>query len=153
MDDLQPVRLHKNISQLLRLINDPNDLLSRTGYTILAVIIGVFSVAGIFLNVLVVVVTISHRQLRQPLNFALVNLAIADLGCAIFGGVPTMVTNAMGYFSLGRLGCVLEGFAVAFFGELKFYILTDCLSDLVIASNWDFIKVVFTNNLIYYLPS
>ena len=82
-----------------------------------------------------VVVTISHRQLRQPLNFALVNLAIADLGCAIFCGVPTMVTNAMGYFSLGRLGCVLEGFAVAFFGEFNFYILTDCLSDLVIASN------------------
>ncbi|XP_067095997.1 parapinopsin a [Osmerus mordax] len=116
MDDLQLVRLHKNISQLLSSINDPKELLSRTGYTILAVIIGVFSVAGIFLNVLVVVVTISHRQLRQPLNFALVNLAIADLGCAIFGGVPTMVTNAMGYFSLGRLGCVLEGFAVAFFG-------------------------------------
>ena len=135
MDDLQPFRFQKNISQLLRSINDPNDLLSRTGYTILAVIIGVFSVAGIFLNVLVVVVTISHRQLRQPLNFALVNLAIADLGCAIFGGVPTMVTNAMGYFSLGRLGCVLEGFAVAFFGEFNFYILTDCLSDLVIASN------------------
>ena len=49
MDDLQPFRFQKNISQLLRSINDPNDLLSRTGYTILAVIIGVFSVAGIFL--------------------------------------------------------------------------------------------------------
>lgn len=78
---------------------------------------GVFSVAGIILNVLVIVVTMRHRQLRQPLSYALVNLAICDLGCAVFGGLPTTVTSAMGYFSLGRVGCVLEGFAVAFFGE------------------------------------
>ncbi|XP_070695544.1 parapinopsin a [Pempheris klunzingeri] len=90
--------------------------LSRTGYTILAVIMGVFSVAGIILNVLVIVVTVRHRQLRQPLSYALVNLAICDLGCAVFGGLPTTVTSAMGYFSLGRVGCMLEGFAVSFFG-------------------------------------
>ncbi|KAI2646614.1 Parapinopsin [Labeo rohita] len=91
-------------------------IMPRMGYTILAVIIGFFSVFGIILNMTVIVVTFKHRQLRQPLNFALVNLAVADLGCATFGGLPTMVTNAMGYFSLGRVGCVLEGFAVAFFG-------------------------------------
>ncbi|CAG13347.1 unnamed protein product [Tetraodon nigroviridis] len=78
---------------------------------------GMLSVGGIILNVLVIVVTLKHRQLRQPLNYALVNLAICDLGCALFGGIPTTVTSAMGYFSLGRLGCVLEGFAVAFFGR------------------------------------
>ncbi|XP_048067355.1 parapinopsin a [Megalobrama amblycephala] len=95
-------------------VND--DIMPRIGYTILAVIIGFFSVFGIILNMTVIVVTLKHRQLRQPLNFALVNLAVADLGCAMFGGLPTTVTNAMGYFSLGRVGCVLEGFAVAFFG-------------------------------------
>lgn len=93
------------------------ELLSRTGYTILAVIMGVFSVGGIILNVLVIVVTVKHRQLRQPLSYALVNLAICDLGCAVFGGLPTTVNSAMGYFSLGRVGCILGGFAVAFFGE------------------------------------
>ncbi len=93
------------------------ELLSQTGYTILAVIMGVFSVAGIILNLLVIVVTVRHRKLRQPLSYALVNLAICDLGCALFGGLPTTVTSAMGYFSLGRVGCMLEGFAVAFFGE------------------------------------
>ncbi|XP_074498842.1 parapinopsin a [Sebastes fasciatus] len=92
------------------------ELLSPTGYTVLAVIMGVLSVTGIILNLLVIVVTVKHRQLRQPLSYALVNLAICDLGCAVFGGVPTTVTSAMGYFSLGRVGCVLEGFAVAFFG-------------------------------------
>ncbi|XP_056320536.1 parapinopsin a [Danio aesculapii] len=92
------------------------EVMPRIGYTILAVIIGVFSVCGVILNVTVIAVTLKHKQLRQPLNFALVNLAVADLGCAVFGGLPTVVTNAMGYFSLGRAGCVLEGFAVAFFG-------------------------------------
>uniref|UniRef100_A0AAY4EEA6 G-protein coupled receptors family 1 profile domain-containing protein n=1 Tax=Denticeps clupeoides TaxID=299321 RepID=A0AAY4EEA6_9TELE len=81
-----------------------------------AAILGVFSVAGILLNALVIIVTLRHKQLRQPLNYALVNLAVADLGCAALGGVPTVVTTAMGYFSLGRIGCVLEAFAVAFFG-------------------------------------
>lgn len=93
------------------------EFLSRTGYTVLAVIMGVFSVVGIVLNVLVIVVTVRHRQLRQPLSYALVNLAICDLGCAMFGGLPTTITSAMGYFSLGQVGCVLEAFAVAFFGE------------------------------------
>lgn len=93
------------------------EILSRTGYTIFAIIMGVISVTGIILNVLVIVVTLRHRQLRQPLSYALVNLAICDLGCAVFGGLPTTVTSAMGYFSLGRVGCTLEGFAVAFFGE------------------------------------
>ncbi|KAK9514738.1 hypothetical protein VZT92_025430 [Zoarces viviparus] len=92
------------------------ELLSRAGYTVLAVIMGTFSVAGILLNVLVIVVTVRHRQLRQPLSYALVNLAVCDLGCAVCGGLPTTVTSAVGYFSLGRAGCVLEGFAVAFFG-------------------------------------
>lgn len=96
------------------------ELLSRTGYTILAVIMGVFSAAGIILNVVVIVVTVKHRQLRQPLSYALVNLAVCDLGCAVFGGLPTTVTSAMGYFNLGRVGCVLEAFAVSFFGESTF---------------------------------
>ncbi|KAL1021616.1 hypothetical protein UPYG_G00015580 [Umbra pygmaea] len=109
-----PSGLHGNISSSSGSVNDA--LLSRSGYTFLAVVIGVISVTGVFLNILVILVTLRHRQLHQPLNYALVNLAVADLGCAMFGGLPTMVTNAMGYFSLGRLGCVLEGFAVAFFG-------------------------------------
>ncbi|XP_054648847.1 parapinopsin a [Dunckerocampus dactyliophorus] len=92
------------------------ELLSRTGYTILAVIMGIFSVLGVILNSLVIVVTVKHKQLRQPLSYALVNLAVCDLGCAMFGGLPTTVTNAMRYTSLGRVECVLEGFAVAFFG-------------------------------------
>ncbi|XP_061908083.1 parapinopsin a [Entelurus aequoreus] len=77
---------------------------------------GVFSVMGVALNIMVIVVTVRHKQLRQPLSYALVNLAVCDLGCALFGGLPTMVTTAMRYTDFGRVGCVLEGFAVSFFG-------------------------------------
>lgn len=119
---MKTVSLHGNSSSSDTSVN--TEMLSRTGFTVLAVIMGVFSVVGIILNVLVIVVTVRHRQLRQPLSYALVNLAICDLGCAMFGGLPTTLTSAMGYFSLGRVGCVLEAFAVAFFG--KFWVV--CMS-------------------------
>ncbi|KAK6480773.1 parapinopsin-like [Huso huso] len=88
----------------------------RIGYTILAIIMALFSIASIILNTTVILVTIQYRKLRQPLNYSLVNLAVTDLGVTLTGGLLTTVTNAMGYFSLGRIGCVIEGFCVAFFG-------------------------------------
>lgn len=44
-------------------------ILSQTGFTVLAFIMGMISAAGIILNVLVIVVTVKHRQLRQPLSY------------------------------------------------------------------------------------
>ena len=114
MEPLQVVlSIRLNSSSPLSGTEEDPPLLSQSAYTALAALMGVFSAAGILLNLLVVVVTVRHRQQRQPLSYALVNLAVCDLGCAALGGVPTTVANAMGYFSMGRLGCVLEGFAVA----------------------------------------
>ncbi|XP_071781960.1 parapinopsin-like [Centroberyx gerrardi] len=77
---------------------------------------GIFTGPAIILNATVIIVSLMHKQLRQPLNYALVNMAVADLGTAMTGGVLSVVNNAQGYFSLGRTGCVMEGFAVSFFG-------------------------------------
>ncbi|XP_041639145.1 parapinopsin b isoform X2 [Cheilinus undulatus] len=71
---------------------------------------------AIILNATVIIVSLMHKQLRQPLNYALVNMAVADLGTAMTGGVLSVVNNAQGYFSLGRTGCVMEGFAVSLCG-------------------------------------
>ncbi|KAK5912500.1 hypothetical protein CesoFtcFv8_002366 [Champsocephalus esox] len=90
--------------------------LSRTGFLILSIIMAIFTVPAIILNATVIIVSLLHKQLRQPLNFALVNMAVADLGTAMTGGVLSVINNAQGYFSLGRTGCVMEGFAVSFFG-------------------------------------
>ncbi|XP_075688492.1 parapinopsin-like [Rhinoderma darwinii] len=91
-------------------------LMPRIGYTILAIIMAIFCTASLILNVTVIVVTIKYRHLKCPINYSLVNLAVADLGVTILGGLLTVETNAVGYFNLGRIGCVIEGFAVAFFG-------------------------------------
>lgn len=92
--------------------------LPRAGYVALAVIMALFTGPAVVLNATVIIVSLMHKQLRQPLNYALVNMAVADLGSALTGGVMSVVNNALGYFSLGRTGCVMEGFAVALFGEL-----------------------------------
>lgn len=91
--------------------------LPRAGYITLSVIMALASVTSVVLNTTVIAVTLRHKQLRQPLNFALVNLAVADLGTTLTGGLPSVVTNAVGSYIMGRVGCVLEGFCVALFGE------------------------------------
>uniref|UniRef100_W5KIF2 Parapinopsin b n=1 Tax=Astyanax mexicanus TaxID=7994 RepID=W5KIF2_ASTMX len=91
-------------------------LLPRAGLATLSAVMAMFSVTAVLLNSTVIAVTLWHRQLRQPLNFALVNLAVADLGTTLTGAVPSVVTNAVGYYIAGRVGCVLEGFCVSLFG-------------------------------------
>ncbi|KAL2091595.1 hypothetical protein ACEWY4_013858 [Coilia grayii] len=88
----------------------------RYGYTTLSVIMGIVTVTAVTLNSTVIIVTSRHRQLRQPLNYALVNLAVADLGTAVMGGMPAVLSNAAGRHMTGRAGCVLEGFSVSLFG-------------------------------------
>uniref|UniRef100_A0A8D2KYU0 G-protein coupled receptors family 1 profile domain-containing protein n=1 Tax=Varanus komodoensis TaxID=61221 RepID=A0A8D2KYU0_VARKO len=91
-------------------------LMPRIGYTIIAIIMATSCTLSVILNTTVIVVTIKYKQLRQPINYSLVNLAIADLGAALLGGSLNVETNAVGYYNLGRAGCVTEGFAMAFFG-------------------------------------
>ncbi|XP_037107393.1 parapinopsin-like [Syngnathus acus] len=90
--------------------------LSRTGFVMLSVGMALFTGPAIVLNATVIIVSLMHKQLRQPLNYALVNMAVADLGTAMTGGVLSVINNAQGYFSFGRTGCVMEGFAVSLFG-------------------------------------
>ncbi|CAJ1050743.1 parapinopsin-like [Xyrichtys novacula] len=111
---MQPYEFSHNGSSYLGPQGEPP--LSRTGFIILSIIMALFTGPAIVLNATVIIVSLMHKQLRQPLNFALVNMAVADLGTAMTGGVLSVVNNAQGYFSLGRTGCVLEGFAVSLCG-------------------------------------
>ncbi|KAM7005735.1 parapinopsin-like [Tautogolabrus adspersus] len=111
---MQPYVFPHNASSYLGPHGDPP--LSRTGFIILSIIMALFTGPAIVLNATVIIVSLMHKQLRQPLNYALVNMAVADLGTAMTGGVLSVVNNAQGYFSLGRTGCVMEGFAVSLCG-------------------------------------
>lgn len=87
-------------------------LLPRSGFIVLSIIMALVTGPAIVLNATVIIVSLMHKQLRQPLNYALVNMAVADLGTAMTGGMLSVVNNAQGYF-------FLEGFAVSLCGEWR----------------------------------
>ena len=95
----------------------PIQSLAPWNFTLLAVLMFVVTSLGLSENFLVMFVTYCFKQLRQPLNYIIVNLAAADFLVSLSGGLISFLTNARGYFFLGTWACVLEGFAVTFFGK------------------------------------
>jgi len=57
------------------------------------------------------------KVLREPINFIVTNLAVADLLRAIECGVMTIPSNATGYIFLGKWYCQFDGYVVSVFGE------------------------------------
>nr|XP_032818534.1 pineal opsin isoform X2 [Petromyzon marinus] len=92
-------------------------------FTMLAALMGTITALSLGENFAVIVVTARFRQLRQPLNYVLVNLAAADLLVSAIGGSVSFFTNIKGYFFLGVHACVLEGFAVTYFGVVALWSL------------------------------
>lgn len=72
---------------------------------------------GLPINLLTLLVTFKHKKLRQPLNYILVNLAVADLFMACFGFTVTFYTAWNGYFVFGPTGCAVEGFFATLGGK------------------------------------
>ncbi|XP_063071546.1 green-sensitive opsin-2-like isoform X2 [Engraulis encrasicolus] len=79
--------------------------------------------AGLPINVLTLAVTAMHKKLRQPLNFILVNLAVAGTIMCLFGFTVTFVTALCGYFIFGPLGCAIEGFSATLGGQVALWSL------------------------------
>lgn len=73
---------------------------------------------GFPINFLTLVVTAQNKKLRQPLNFILVNLAVAGLIMVCFGFTVTFITAINGYFVFGAMGCAVEGFMATLGGML-----------------------------------
>ena len=103
--------------------NAPIKNIEPWNFTILAVLMFVVTSLSLSENFLVMFVTFKYKQLRQPLNYIIVNLAIADFLVSLTGGVISFLTNARGYFFLGKWACILEGFAVTFFGRFTCFYL------------------------------
>ncbi len=75
-------------------------------------------IASIFTNGLVLVATAKFKKLRHPLNWILVNLAIADIGETLLASTISVINQTFGYFILGHPMCVFEGFTVSVCGKL-----------------------------------
>nr|ANV21071.1 vertebrate ancient long opsin [Geotria australis] len=101
----------------------PLDGIAPWNFTLLAALMGTITALSLGENFAVILVTVRFRQLRQPLNYVLVNLAAADLLVSAVGGSVSFFTNLKGYFFLGVQACVLEGFAVTYFGVVALWSL------------------------------
>ncbi|XP_061760263.1 rhodopsin-like [Nerophis ophidion] len=75
------------------------------------------------INFLTLYVTVQHKKLRTPLNYVLLNLAVADLFMVVGGFTVTFFTSLHGYFSLGVTGCSIEGFFATLGGEIALWSL------------------------------
>lgn len=75
-------------------------------------------VASVFTNGLVLVATMRFKKLRHPLNWILVNLAVADLAETLIASTISVANQFFGYFVLGHPLCVVEGYTVSLCGKL-----------------------------------
>lgn len=74
---------------------------------------------GTPINGLTLFVTAQNKKLRQPLNYILVNLAVAGLIMCLFGFTITTISALNGYFLLGPTTCAFEGFMATLGGKTK----------------------------------
>ncbi|XP_016112697.1 vertebrate ancient opsin-like [Sinocyclocheilus grahami] len=101
----------------------PLTFIAPWNYKVLAALMFVVTSVSLCENFTVMLVTFRFKQLRQPLNYIIVNLSVADFLVSLTGGTISFLTNFHGYFFLGKWACVLEGFAVTFFGIVALWSL------------------------------
>lgn len=65
---------------------------------------------GIPVNLFTLCVTVMHKNLRTPIYYILVNMAMADLLVIVVSFPFTMHAAMHGYFVHGQVGCNFEGF-------------------------------------------
>ncbi|XP_023675011.1 rhodopsin [Paramormyrops kingsleyae] len=92
-------------------------------YSLLAAYMIFLIITAFPINFLTLYVTIQHKKLRTPLNYILLNLAVAGLFMVVGGFTTTLYTSLHGYFVLGVLGCNLEGFFATMGGEIGLWSL------------------------------
>nr|XP_005496404.2 vertebrate ancient opsin [Zonotrichia albicollis] len=94
----------------------PLDSIQPWQFRLLAAVMLLVTSLSLAENLAVILVTCKFKQLRQPVNYIIVNLSVADFLVSLTGGTISFLTNLKGYFFMGYWTCVLEGFAVTFFG-------------------------------------
>lgn len=79
-------------------------------FSMLAAYMFLLIMLGFPINFLTLYVTVQHKKLRTPLNYILLNLAVANLFMVFGGFTTTLYTSMHGYFVFGATGCNMEGF-------------------------------------------
>ncbi|KAJ6668950.1 hypothetical protein lerEdw1_007759 [Lerista edwardsae] len=102
-------------SSPLELFLHSMDVIEPWNFHLLSALMLLVTVLSLSENFTVILVTLKYKQLRQPVNYVIVNLSVADFLVSLIGGTISFLTNLKGYFYMGHWACVLEGFAVTFF--------------------------------------
>ncbi|XP_021254356.1 opsin-VA-like isoform X2 [Numida meleagris] len=101
----------------------PLDSIQPWRFRLVAAVMFVVTSLSLAENLAVILVTFKFKQLRQPVNYVIVNLSVADFLVSLTGGTISFLANLKGYFYMGYWACVLEGFAVTFFGIVALWSL------------------------------
>uniref|UniRef100_A0A8C7VQG0 G-protein coupled receptors family 1 profile domain-containing protein n=1 Tax=Oncorhynchus mykiss TaxID=8022 RepID=A0A8C7VQG0_ONCMY len=99
-------------------------------------------ILSVFTNGLVLVATAKFKKLQHPLNWILVNLAIADIGETLLASTISVCNQFFGYFILGHPMCVFEGYTVS-----------TCGISLLISLRIQVLKIQLFNTFLYLSPS
>ncbi|KAI4881716.1 hypothetical protein NFI96_007394 [Prochilodus magdalenae] len=88
-----------------------------TGYMFLLIVV------SFPINAFTIHVTIQYQKLRTPLNYLLLNLAMANLFMVVGGHTTTMYAAMQGYFFYGHAGCNTEAFFCVLGGQISLWTL------------------------------
>lgn len=91
--------------------------LSRSGHTVVAVLLGTILVAGVLGNSVVFLVFLKYRSLRTPVNLILLNISLSDILVCMLGTPFSFAASLQGRWLMGEGGCEWYGFANSLFGE------------------------------------
>lgn len=96
----------------------PVETLSRVGFIVLSVFLGVIMTFGFLNNLVVLLLFCKFKTLRTPVNMLLLNISVSDMLVCLFGTTLSFASSTQGKWLLGRHGCSWYGFINSCFGEL-----------------------------------
>ncbi|KAG9277929.1 teleost multiple tissue opsin 2a [Astyanax mexicanus] len=94
----------------------PEQRLTRTGHSVVAVILGFIMVFGFLNNVVVLVLFCRFKTLRTPVNLLLLNISVSDMLVCVCGTSLSFAASVHGRWLVGRRGCMWYGFVNSCFG-------------------------------------
>ncbi|XP_055733599.1 teleost multiple tissue opsin 2b [Salvelinus fontinalis] len=94
----------------------PKETLSRTGFIVLSVFLGLIMIFGFLNNFVVLLLFCKFKTLRTPVNMLLLNISVSDMLVCMFGTTLSFTSSIKGKWLLGRHGCLWYGFINSCFG-------------------------------------
>ncbi|KAJ8013271.1 hypothetical protein DPEC_G00051520 [Dallia pectoralis] len=94
----------------------PKQTLSRTGFVVLSVFLGLIMTFGFINNFVVLLLFCKFKTLRTPVNMLLLNISVSDMLVCLFGTTLSFTSSIKGKWLLGRNGCLWYGFINSCFG-------------------------------------